>query len=157
MRTQAAAASSALGFVAMSWFTLRLPSHVNKAITRNGTYQGLISSYGRRSAPMLLGKAEAAQRSSTAWQVAVSAIEADQADWVAATGCDGFLFLWPALPGNRVPPVVRPGLARVSRCDLDGGACESSVPTRILHCCCFPDILTYSDVQVQAGPLHAMH
>lgn len=29
------------------------------------------------------------------------------ADWVAATGCDGFLFLWPALPGNRVPPVVR--------------------------------------------------
>mmetsp|Transcript_24106 Transcript_24106/g.56747 ORF Transcript_24106/g.56747 Transcript_24106/m.56747 type:complete len:516 (+) Transcript_24106:135-1682(+) len=29
------------------------------------------------------------------------------ADWVAATGCDGFLFLWPVLPGNRVPPVVR--------------------------------------------------
>jgi len=29
------------------------------------------------------------------------------ADWVAATGCDGFLFLWPVIEGNRVPPVVR--------------------------------------------------
>ena len=82
----------------------------------------------------------------------ISAFEADQADWVAATGCDGFLFLWPVLPGNRVPPVVRPGLARVSRCEVDGGACERSVPTIIIAV-----IFQTADVQVQAGPLHAMH
>ncbi|CAJ1382624.1 unnamed protein product [Effrenium voratum] len=28
-------------------------------------------------------------------------------DWVAATSCDGFLFLWPIIEGDRVPPVVR--------------------------------------------------
>ena len=35
-------------------------------------------------------------------------------DWVAASSCDGLLFLWPVPenPENRTPPVVRPIGAR---------------------------------------------
>ena len=38
----------------------------------------------------------------------LAASAASEEDWVAATGCDGFMFLWPVIPGNRVPPIVRP-------------------------------------------------
>lgn len=45
----------------------------------------------------------------TKWTVPRADLESfDQYDdWVAATSCDGLLFLWPVIEGDRTPPVVR--------------------------------------------------